>query len=65
MHSERTVWFLLQYLASSMANLQVWLMFRKKTIEMEEINYSSLKKIEKIYTFIFWKTFTVWQNNAT
>jgi len=63
-HSERTVWFLLQYLASLVVNLRVW-MFRQKAIEMEETNYSSLKKIEKIYTFLFWKTFTVRQNNAT
>jgi len=44
MYSERTVWFLLQYLAFSVANLSVRLVFRLKTTEMEEMNEFFCKK---------------------
>jgi len=60
------VWFLLQCLAFSVANLSVRLVFRRKTIEMEEMNkFFCKKERENLYMFFLWKTFTLWHNNAT
>ena len=46
------MWFLLQYLAFSVANHPVWLVFRRQAIEMEEMIEFFCKKREKTFIHV-------------